>query len=91
MQATFFEFTNNKTDFGWVLFHHLPFSFRLAAALSTRLGYGRPALEAIFLASAIPSAPSLLDDLFGFLVSQNGFFISYPLSVWRTAQAVVDP
>lgn len=63
--------------FSWFL-HFFPF----AQALSTRLGYGLPALLARALAAAFWDGVNGVDFLLGFFVSQNAFFfIVSPLGI----------
>ncbi len=64
-----------------VLNHFFPF----AQALSTRLGYGLPALLARALAACFCDAVNGVDFFLGFFVSQNSFFffILTPLGILR--------
>ena len=48
--------------------------------LSTRLGYGRPALLAFAFAIAFWAGDNGLDFLFGFFFSQTG--LSMPFFIW---------
>jgi len=53
------------------------FFFLAAAALSTRLGYGRPAFLALAFAEAFCEAVSFVLFFLGLSVSQNGFAILF--------------